>query len=138
MSNANRMVIELLRLGAYLQREGGRITREFGLAQQQFVVLVAIKEQGPVSQKAILSDLLYEKSNVSKSISRLSALGLIQTSRSEKDSRVVLCEVTDEGREIVERCMIIMKASNEKWLQHIPEDELEQVVKVLSTIRPTD
>ncbi len=60
MSYANKMVIELLRLGAYLQREGARVTREFGLAQQQFVVLVAVKEQGPVSQKAILSDLLYE------------------------------------------------------------------------------
>ena len=138
MSHSNRMVIELLRLGAYLQREGARITREFGLAQQQFVVLVAIKEQGPVSQKAILSDLLYEKSNVSKSISRLSALGYVQTSRSEEDSRVVLCEVTEEGRKVVEKCMAVMKASNEKWLQHIPEYELGQVVKVLKAIRPLD
>ncbi|NDV26366.1 MarR family winged helix-turn-helix transcriptional regulator [Desulfovibrio sp. JC010] len=136
MSNANKMVIELLRLGAYLQREGARLTREFGLAQQQFVVLVAIKEQGPVSQKAILSDLLYEKSNVSKSISRLSSLGLIKTFKSDEDSRFVLCEVTNEGREVVEQCMVKMKALNEKWLQHIPEHELEQMVKVLGTIRP--
>ncbi|ACS80425.1 MarR family winged helix-turn-helix transcriptional regulator [Maridesulfovibrio salexigens] len=138
MSYANKMVIELLRLGAYLQREGARVTREFGLAQQQFVVLVAVKEQGPVSQKAILSDLLYEKSNVSKSIARLSALGLIQTSRSVDDSRVVLCEVTEEGRDVVERCMVKMKALNEKWLQHIPEYELRQVVKVLGAIRPME
>ncbi len=63
---------------------------------------------------------------------------MIQTSRSVDDSRIVLCEVTEEGRDVVERCMVKMKALNEKWLQHIPEYELRQVVKVLGAIRPME
>lgn len=134
MSNANRMVMELLRLGAYLQREGTRMSRKFGLTQQQFVVLVAVKEHGPLSQKDILSDLLYEKSNVSKCISRLVSLGMVEVSRKEEDSRVVMCEATEEGRNTVDMCMKTMKSWNETWLQQITSNDLKQVVNILGKI----
>ncbi|SDK95144.1 DNA-binding transcriptional regulator, MarR family [Maridesulfovibrio ferrireducens] len=134
MSTSNQMVMELLRLGTYLQREGARISREFELTQQQFVILVVIKNQGPISQKEILSDLLYEKSNVSKSITRLTSLGMVKTSKEKKDSRVVMCEVTDKGRDVVKKCMKTMKTWNEKWLEQISDTDLKQMVKTLSSI----
>lgn len=136
MSNANKMVKELLRLGTYLQREGARVTREFGLTQQQFVILVAIKEQGPISQKGITSELLYEKSSVSKCVTRLLSLELVKISRDKDDSRVAICRITDKGRDVVEKCMNIMKFWNDDWLQSIPDSELHNVVKILETIGP--
>lgn len=111
------------------------MVREYGLTQQQFVVLVAVSEQGPVSQKEIVSDLLYEKSNVSKSVSRLVRLGLVSTSKGEVDSRVVMCEVTEAGRGVVGRCMRLMKEWNEQWLQGVSQDDLEQVWRVLSSLK---
>ena len=128
------VVKELLRLGVYLQREGARMTREHDLTQQQFVVLVAIKEQGPVSQKEIVSELLLEKSNVSKSISRLEKLGMVEVRRGDRDSRVVLCEATDVGRDMVEACMGTMKAWNRKWLQNIPQEDLAHLWSVLRVL----
>lgn len=136
MVDANMVVRELLRLGAYLQREGARMTREYGLTQQQFVVLVVVREQGPISQKEIVSDLLYEKSNVSKSITRLEKLGLVSTRRGDEDSRVVLCEATEQGEQVVKSCMQTMKEGNERWLRHVRQDDLTQVWKVLRELGP--
>ncbi len=138
MTDANRMVKELLRLGVYLQREGARMTRKYGLTQQQFVVLVAVKEQGPVTQKEIVSDLLYEKSNVCKCISRLDALGFVSTRRSDEDGRCMECEVTDEGRKVVASCMRVMRQSNERWLQGVPERDLSAALKVLRGLGPVE
>ncbi len=138
MTNADRMVKELLRLGVYLQREGARMTREYGLTQQQFVVLVAVKEQGPVSQKEIVSDLLYEKSNVSKCISRLDGLGYVATRRSDEDGRRMVCEATDEGRTVVASCMKVMRRSNARWLQGVSEEDLAAACKVLRELGPME
>lgn len=136
MVDANMMVRELLRLGAYLQREGARVTREYGLTQQQFVVLVTIAEQGPVSQKDIVSDYLLEKSNVSKSVTRLEALNLVSTSRSDKDSRIVLCEPTEQGKRVARECGDVFKALNARWLAGVSQDELADALKVLRKLQP--
>lgn len=138
MSLPDKMVMELLRLGAYLQREGARMSREYGLSQQHYVVLVVINEHGPISQKAIMSDLLYEKSNVSKAISNLSALGLVETSRGAEDSRVVMCTTTTEGRNVVAQCMRTMRTWNSAWLRQVPDSDLEHAVDILRTIGPME
>ena len=138
MVDANMVVRELLRLGAYLQREGARVTREYGLTQQQFVVLVTIAEQGPVAQKGIVSDYLLEKSNVSKSVAKLEALNLVATRRSEEDSRVVLCEVTEQGKRVAEQCGGVFKELNVKWLAGVSQDEMAAVWKVLRKMQPME
>lgn len=134
MNDYNSLVAELLRLGVYLQREGGRVTREFGLTQQHFVVLKTVQEQGPVSQKDIVSQLLYEKSNVSKAIASLERKGLIETQRDEKDSRRMLCKVSKAGLKTIEECMRVFDRSNSEWVEHIPEERLSLVLEVLRSL----
>ena len=82
-----QIVKSLLRLGVFLQREGNRIVSDFGLNQQQLVVLKEIQEKGPVSQREICSELLLEKSNVSKIVGKLYSQGYITVSHSERDNR---------------------------------------------------
>ncbi|MCJ2163150.1 MULTISPECIES: MarR family transcriptional regulator [unclassified Pseudodesulfovibrio] len=136
MVDPNMFVKEMLRLGVYLQREGARMAREYGLTQQQFVVLVAVSEQGSVTQKEIVSYLLYEKSNVSKSIARLEKMGYVLTRRSHADGRMVECAVTESGRQTVAACMKVMRQWNEKWLRGVPPKELAAAWAVLHGLGP--
>jgi len=126
-----QIVSKLLKLGAYLQREGGRITRQYGLSQQHFVVLKTIQELGCVSQKEIRSELLYEKSNISKAVSSLEHMKLICTHRSEEDGRIMFSEVTIEGERVIEACMKEFDSWNKEWLQDIPEQKLKEVSSLL-------
>jgi DNA-binding MarR family transcriptional regulator len=90
------LIVNLLRIGAFLQRNGNCILHEFNINQQQFVVLNHIFRNQPVNQSNICSNLLFEKSNISKIISKLESLKYIDQRKSGDDKRstVITCTKT--------------------------------------------
>jgi len=124
LTEQTKAIRSILRLGAFLQREGSRLLHDHALGQQHFVVLKYIEEHGPVSQKHICSDLLYEKSNISKIIAKLNALKLISVSVSQTDSRVTILSVSVKGRKIVDDSMKRLREWNAQWLGILTDNEL--------------
>lgn len=59
-----RLLFQLLKCSQYIERETNYILRHFGIKQQQFTVLNEIILNGPVSQKELVDNLLYGKSNI--------------------------------------------------------------------------
>ena len=129
-----QIVKSLLRLGVFLQREGNRIVSDFGLNQQQLVVLKEIQEKGPVSQREICSELLLEKSNVSKIVGKLYSQGYITVSHSERDNRRSILTVTAKGNSILDRCMERLNQWNSEWLRPMSARELNNTVGILSRL----
>ena len=125
------IVKHALRLGAFLERTGTRLLQDFGLTQQQFIVLKRIEENGPLSQKDICSDLLFEKSNVSKIARKLTNAGLIRKTFSEEDNRISELNITERGREVVSGCMKKLNQWNRQWLPDFTEDEVKSTLKSL-------
>ncbi len=130
----SRFISALLSLGTFLTRTGGRLTAQYGISQQQAVILIAVQEQGPVSQKGIRTSLLLERSNVSKAVAGLASMGLLQTRKSEQDGRVVLLVVTPRGAEVADACMGTFNEWNQAWLEGIPKRELRSALKVLERL----
>lgn len=128
------IVKQLLRLGAFLQREGGRLLSKLGLNQQQFVVLKEIQEKGPVSQKEICSDLLLEKSNVSKIIKKLESEGLIEMVFSHEDNRISLLTTTKKGKKIINQGMQLLNEWNKKWLESLSEKDIKHAIDALAKL----
>ncbi|MAG97454.1 MAG: MarR family winged helix-turn-helix transcriptional regulator [Alphaproteobacteria bacterium] len=120
------VVTNLLRLGAYLAREGDRLLHEMKISQQEFVVLMAIKEEQPVSQTQMCAEFLFEKSNMSKIVRRLTDGGLIEVSYAPTDRRVRLLRVSTEGQRTVNRCMSVLDDWNRQWLATLSQAELEE------------
>ncbi len=128
------VVKNLLRLGAYLQREGSRLLSGFGLNQQQFVVLKEIQEKEPISQKEICSELLFEKSNVSKIIKKLIIGKLVKISYAAGDGRLCLLSTTKKGTLLIDQCMTVLNNWNKKWLKSLTGHELKEAVKILDRL----
>jgi len=128
------IVRQLLRLGAFLQREGDRLAGSFGLNQQQFVVLKEIQEKGPVTQKEICSEFLFEKSHVSKIIKKLKAAGLISMSASSDDGRSRLCMITAKGEMTVQECMKQLNRWNRSWLRPLSKNDLKETCNSLDKL----
>ncbi len=129
-----QIVQHSLRLGAFLQREGNRILHDFSLNQQQFIVLKRIEEQGPLSQKNICSDLLFEKSNISKIVSKLASMNLVTMSYSADDNRVSVLTITGKGKSVVDECMKKLNQWNSKWLTPLSKEEASQTLAVLNKL----
>ncbi len=120
---SNQIVISLLRLGAFLTREGNRIVAHTGLNQQQYVVLNHINSRGPVCQKDICSSLLFEKSNVSKIIKKLVDLSFVIKESSSNDGRLHQLTVTEKGKQTVKVYNSYFDDGNERWLKSLSEEE---------------
>jgi DNA-binding MarR family transcriptional regulator len=129
-----RMVRSLLRLGAFLQREGTRIVKAFDLNQQQFVVLKEIEEKGPLSQRDICSGLLFEKSNISKMVKKLAKAGLVSMIQSPLDGRLSLLQVSDKGKRVVSECMGMLDHWNKKWLDSLSREDVAAALRVLEKL----
>lgn len=134
MTKQTDIVVSLLRLGAFLTREGNRLLQDAGLNQQQYVVLNHIYHRQPINQKEICSGLQFEKSNVSKIIKKLVQLKLAAGIRDTRDSRGTRLKITRKGEELVIRCNEKCNRWNEKWLSGLSEQQLAQVSSALSLL----
>lgn len=124
MTDKGKIVFNLLRIGAFLFREGNRIVSEYGLNQQQFVVLKYISSHQPINQKEIYSHLLFEKSNLSKIIKKLEKLELIKKETDSNDSRYSLLTIKSKGGIIIEKAMNKFETYNSELLENYSEEEI--------------
>jgi len=129
LTDKNKIVVNLLRIGAYLLREGNRIAEKYGINQQQFVVLNFISENELVSQKEICSSLLYEKSNVSKIIKRLEKIGLVDKKSSSGDLRYSHINITPKGQKVINEGIVEFNLFNDNLLQQLPINEIDKILE---------
>jgi len=129
-----KVVVDLLRIGAYLLREGNRIAEQFGINQQQFVVLNFVNENELVSQKEICSSLLFEKSNVSKIIKRLEKRGLVEKKSSSGDLRYSHINCTQKGQGVIEKGNIEFDKFNNDLLMNLSDSEIETTLKTTTLL----
>lgn len=128
------IVASLLKLGTFLTREGNRLLGSLGINQQQFVVLRHIQNREPVNQKEICSQLVFEKSNVSKIIKKLILLQLVEMETSPLDSRVRVIYTTPKGKQLVKEGMTIFQAWNHHWLSSLSDTEQMHAELVLDKL----
>lgn len=133
----NKIIVNLLRIGAYLLREGNRIAEKYGINQQQFVVLNFINENELVSQKEICSSLLYEKSNVSKIIKRLVKIGLVEKKSSSGDLRYSHINITPKGQKVINEGIADFNEFNEELLSELSDNEINYVLETTSLLNKT-
>jgi len=125
------LVGELLRLGVYLARAGGRLMAPLGLSQQQSVVLITVARREPLRQTELRSGLLYERSNVSKAVAFLEKKGLLRVRRCPEDGRAAWIETTAKGRGVVDACLAAYDEWNAAWLAEANDKEIERTTRFL-------
>ena len=130
----NQIVINLLRINAYLMREGNKIAGKFKINQQQFVVLNYIIRNQPVSQNQICSGLLFERSNISKIIKKLEIMKYIDVSKSNNDGRTAIIECTKKGKEIIKLALKEFNDFNNQFLNELSSDQVENAFNITEVI----
>ena len=71
-----------------------------GLTHPQYLVMLALWENEPLSVRRLADLLALDPATVSPLLKRLEALGYIARARSSNDERVVEIRMTDSGREL--------------------------------------
>lgn len=128
------IVKRLLLLGSFLQRQAGRELADFGINQQQFVVLKEIEERGPINQKDLCSALLFQKSNISKIVAKLERLGLVRRAVDSEDNRVTPVSLSKKGQDVILLGMNSLNQWNMAWLDPLSKAEVERIAAALEKL----
>ena len=128
------LIHKLLQCSQYIERETNTILRDFELKQQQFAVLNEIVLNGPVSQKELVDNLLYGKSNISRIVKLLLEKKLAQVMVLPIDRRMTLLAETDRGREVWENCTRAFEEASVAYLTTLSGDEVKMTLEQLRMI----
>jgi DNA-binding MarR family transcriptional regulator len=136
MTDAQQQLAEAFRsLQVATRRMRGRQTRHHsGISYAQFGLLFVLEEGCPQSARSLGEAAELSPASVAQMLDGLEAGGLVRRTRSEQDKRVVLTELTDEGRAAIAE----MRARVEpKWraaLAEFSDEDLATATAVLGRL----
>ena len=107
---------------------------EFSISMPHIFLLSFIKEEGVSSVSDIAHHLGVTLSAVTSLVDKLVDMHLVDRKRSEKDRRLVLLEITQEGNKILEKVRENSNSFFEKCFKGISHDKIEVFFEVYRQI----
>ena len=134
LQGETRLIFQLLKCSNFIEREMNTILRHSGLKQQQFAVLNEIIMNGPLSQKELVDNLLFGKSNTSRIVKILSEKRLIQITSAPLDRRLTLLVETPEGDTLWRDCIQRLNKSSAEFLPLMSGGDVGSTFKTLKKL----
>lgn len=131
-----RAVTSLMRAQQIVIGELDEILRKHGLTFARFeaLVLLTFSRRGSLPLGKMGERLQVHPTSVTSIVRRLEAAGLVTRTPHPDDGRAVLCEITPEGRELVERATADLVAADFA-LSGLTDEQLEMLWSVLEPLR---
>lgn len=95
---------------------------EAGLTIPEWRVLAHLNRSGPVSVRDITARVHLDKSMVSRAATRLEQADFVSIATHSTDRRLVVLDLTDQGRALMERLGDIARAFQDELLAELGED----------------
>lgn len=108
--------------------------KKIDLDVSRFRILSLSRDFGVASITKISEYAIIKMPTVVKIVSRLKEEGLLATNPSEKDKRVTLISLTDEGIAVVDNAMIRVQQVFEKAFEGISTRQMERMNLILAMI----
>ena len=108
------------------------------ITRSEFDVLGALaRSERPLRASEVVSTTMLSGASITKLSERLGDLGLLQRKKSERDGRVVLLELTDAGRELVDTQFPRRLARDTAMLATLTPEERSTLITLLRKVSRT-
>jgi DNA-binding MarR family transcriptional regulator len=124
---------EFLSLYRYVRHYGRQMHQE-GISGRKISTLRYLAEVGALAVGQLSDYLCINDSSTSTTIADLKKRGYVTRTRSPDDNRVVLVEITDQGRELLARTSLGGIPLLREALKTLPPDRLSLVHEALETM----
>ncbi|MFN8557540.1 MAG: MarR family transcriptional regulator [Dehalococcoidia bacterium] len=112
------------------------VTAKFGLSYPQSAVLTVLRLNGkplPLSRVARL--LTQEAQSTTELADRLERRGYVRRIRDQRDRRLVLLELTDEGQEAIDKILPALREAGSELFSVLDPNQITQLTELLLTMR---
>lgn len=105
---------------------------DLGIVYPQYMILTTLVRRGDVNIKLLCTILAVDAGTISPMLKKMEALGYITRTRDKRDERSVIVSITEEGRNVKNKCTE-MRARMVSALR-LTEEEYEETVRVLKRL----
>lgn len=106
----------------------------YRIGSGQYIFLMAIAFQQPITQKALSERLLIDKTTTAKAITKLEAEGYIRREINPADNRYQLLYLTESGREVVPKVQEALARVKNKIRKGITDEEYDMLLGLLKIV----
>jgi DNA-binding MarR family transcriptional regulator len=113
------------------------LQQQFGLSEPDFAVLVELYEapEEGLRLRDLAARLAWDKSRLSKQISRMAARGLVERREIASDARGAVAVLTEAGREAIETANPTHIAGIRKWfISALTSKQLDAMIEISTAV----
>ena len=136
-STAQEATIALLRTASVISRAVARVVEPSGLSLAQYNALRIIRGAGTggIPTLSIRERMSEEGTTITRLLDKLEDGGFIRRERSFPDRRQVICFVTEDGRELLDKLDPDVNAADEDVVSALSEAQLDEFISLLDLVR---
>lgn len=129
--------LNLLRTAEALSAAPHGILRDAGLSHSQYNVLRILRGAGDsgLCCREIVDRMVTRDPDMTRLIDGLERKGLVGRNRSERDRRVIVCQISAFGRELLAELDAPMQAVHTAQFEHLSQPELKRLSRLLEEAR---
>ncbi|GAA3400228.1 MarR family winged helix-turn-helix transcriptional regulator [Paenibacillus hodogayensis] len=106
----------------------------YRIGSGQYIFLMAIALQQPITQKELSEKLLIDKTTTAKAISKLEAEGYVWREADPADNRYHLLYLTESGRQVVPEVQEALGHVKNKTRKGITDEEYDLLINLLKIV----
>ena len=106
----------------------------YNITTTQFVVLVKLCEKDRMTQKDLANETNYKQSALTLILDKLGSKELIIREAKENDRRAYLIAITNEGRELERKLIVVAKELEKRILDGISDEQKKEFLNTLDKI----
>lgn len=126
------VIVRITRIGALAQRDFERVLVGSGVTRGEFDVLGALaRSEGPLRASEVTTVTMVSNAATTKYVESLVRKGFVERGAWRQDKRVVLLEITDAGRGVVDRAFPDRVARDTRMLDELGAGERRALVGLL-------
>ncbi len=132
------VLLRLTRVSDIFQQTIQRYVEDYQLQKADFGVLCALRRNPPpyrLSPTELYQSMMFSSGGLTKVLGRLSQAGLIERQDNPEDKRSKLVLLTPDGKQLVENVLPGLHQQENRILQALNKDELEQLNTLLQRIQ---
>ncbi|WP_236541302.1 MarR family winged helix-turn-helix transcriptional regulator [Spiractinospora alimapuensis] len=117
-----------------MTREAGRVLEEHGVHEGQQFLLMCLWNEDGLTPGEVARRIDVSTPTVTRTATRLAAVGLVERRSDEVDSRLVRLCLTERGRSLREPLGAAMRAMSRRALGGMTEEESAQLIRLLARV----
>jgi len=136
-SKKQEATIALLRTASVVGRALGRVLEpwELSLAQYNALRIIRGAGSGGIATLAVRERMIEEGTTITRILDKLEQSGYIRRERALPDRRQVMCEVTADGRRLLDKIDPLVDAADEEAVASLLARDIATLIDLLDTVR---